>query len=52
LDSKAVVVLTVNRPGDHQVVLKDFESLPGDHVNRENRITQFTPLEVFVLEFD
>ena len=32
-NSKAVVVLTVHVTGEHQVVLKDFESLPGDHVN-------------------
>ena len=32
-NSKAVVVLTVHVTGDYQVVLKNFESLPGNHVN-------------------
>ena len=32
-DGKAVVVLAVHGAGDHKVVLEDFESLPGDHVN-------------------
>ena len=37
-DSEAVVVLTVHVAGDHQVVLKDFESLAGDHVDGKKAI--------------
>ena len=36
LDGKGIVVLTVHVAGNHQVVLKDFESFPSDHINRKD----------------
>ena len=39
LHSEGIVVLTIDVTGDHKAVLKDFESLPRDHINGENIIS-------------
>ena len=37
-NGERVVVLAVDVAGEHQVVLENFESLPGDHVNGKNAV--------------
>ena len=39
LHGEGIVVLTVDVTGDDEVVLKNFESLPRDHVDCENTIS-------------
>ena len=37
-NGERIVVLAVNVTGEHQVVLKDFESFPGDHIDSKQAI--------------
>jgi hypothetical protein len=37
--------LAVDVAGEHQVVLENLESLPGDHVNGKNAVSHFESLK-------
>ena len=44
-NSKAVIVLAVHVTRKHQVVLKDLQSLSGDHVDCKNAISHWSAFQ-------